>query len=128
MRFPARFSIADVIRDRYGEITLRTVRKFEKLDYKLRKSQLDLEFLNECVSHDVFPTFLRFRVSNKTLRNSEAYRKCQSVLLNEEIKAKKARIRSLTSQLEIVKKSLGDTLSFLDFSHICTLFLTSNII
>ena len=68
LRLPARFSIADVIRNRYGDVTLRTVRKFEKLDYKLRKSQLDLEFLNECVSHDVFPMFLRFRVANKTLQ------------------------------------------------------------
>ena len=43
LRFPARFSIADVVRNRYGDVTLRTVCKFEKLDYKLRNSQLDLE-------------------------------------------------------------------------------------
>ena len=44
IRFPKTESIASVIRRRYGVKLLKEVRKFEKLDFKLRKVQLDLDF------------------------------------------------------------------------------------
>ena len=47
-RFPSRKSIAEIIRKRYGSDTVKQLRKFEKLDYKVRKNQGDLEFLKLC--------------------------------------------------------------------------------
>ena len=35
-----------VIRKRYGDKALKNVRMFERLDYQVRKCQLDIEFLN----------------------------------------------------------------------------------
>ena len=46
---------------------------------------MDLGFLEACTRYNVLPTFLGFKVSNSTLRNSEAYKKCQEKLLREEI-------------------------------------------
>ena len=110
----------------YGNDIVKKVRLLEKLDYKLRKCSLALEFLNICKNKKVIPTFLQFSVSNKNLRSSQVYRKCQISLLNEEIKTKQSRIRVLTHELDFVKKTLSDILNFIDFTHTCTLFLVSN--
>ena len=59
--FPRSQSIADVIRKRYSDKPLKNVRKFERLDYQVRKCQLDIEFLNTCHKYNVIPNFLQFR-------------------------------------------------------------------
>ena len=45
LRFPSKKSTAEIIRKDYGRDTVKSVRKFEKLDYKVRKNQGDLQFL-----------------------------------------------------------------------------------
>ena len=42
VRFPRNESIPSVIRRRYGHDTLKPLRNFEKLDYKIRKVELDV--------------------------------------------------------------------------------------
>lgn len=44
-RLPSKLSTIPVIRNRYGNDTVKLVRKFEKRDYKDRKLLLDLIFL-----------------------------------------------------------------------------------
>ena len=61
------YSIPDIIRKRYGDKVLKDVRKLEKTDLKLRKCQLDLDFLNLCRDNNVIPNFLNFRMANKNL-------------------------------------------------------------
>ena len=89
LRFPRNQSIADVIRKRYGGKALKNVRKFERLDYQVRKCQLAIEFLNTCHKYNVIPNFLRFCVTNKTLKDSLSYSRCQQLLLNEEFDVKR---------------------------------------
>ena len=48
LRFPKSKSILDILRQRYSRNTLKRIRRFEKLDYRLRKAELDLEFLLWC--------------------------------------------------------------------------------
>ena len=60
-------SIVSIICRRYGEKLLKEFRQFEKLDYKLRKVQLDLDFLSNCKDNDIIPNFLNFRLANKKL-------------------------------------------------------------
>ena len=86
-------SIADVIRKRYRDKALKNVRKFERLDYQVRKCQLDIELLNTCHRYNVILNFLRFRVTNKTLKDSLSYSRCPQLLLNEEIQCQKRRLR-----------------------------------
>ena len=83
LRFPKRLSVHTILRT--GSDCVKLVRKFEKLDYRCCTIEMDLGFLEACTRSNVLPTFLGFKVSNSTLRNSEAYKKCQEKLLREEI-------------------------------------------
>ena len=74
LRFPSNLSTIQVIRNRYGNDTVKLVRQFEKLDYKHRKILLDLNFLENCIKNNVTPKFLQFRLANKDLRSSSTYR------------------------------------------------------
>ncbi|XP_057308105.1 uncharacterized protein LOC130645991 [Hydractinia symbiolongicarpus] len=69
---------------------------------------------------------LQFKLSNKDLRSSDAYRQCQNRLLNEEIYIKKSTIRTLENQFNVHRNSLRASLSYLDFTHITCLFLARN--
>ena len=60
-RFPKSKSIAEVIRSRYSENTVKRIHKWEKLDYRLRKSELDLQFLCKCDDNNFILNFLNFR-------------------------------------------------------------------
>ena len=87
IRFPKDQSLVYTIRRRYGNNTVKTLRKYEKLDYKNRKAKLDLDFLQTCQNNNVMPNFLHFKLANKSLKTSEAYRNCQNQLLIAEIQA-----------------------------------------
>ncbi|CAF4516120.1 unnamed protein product [Rotaria sp. Silwood2] len=60
----------------------------------------DLEFLNECRRNNVIPIFLQFNVANQMLLYSNAYKKCQQILLKEEISLKKNKIKYLSKLKE----------------------------
>ena len=68
IRFPKGKSIADIIRSRYGEAFVRTICKFEKSDYKLRKGHLDLRVLLGCKKSNVIRKFLQFKLANSHLQ------------------------------------------------------------
>ena len=119
-------SIADVIRKRYSDKALKNVRKFERLDYQVRKCQLGIEFSSTCHEYNVIPNFLRFRVTNKTLKDSLSYSRCQQLLLNEEIRYKKRRLRQLMFEYGRIKQELQYQLSPIDFMHVSSLLLVSN--
>ena len=57
IRFPRGKSIADIIRNRYGEAFVKKIRRFEKCDFKLRKCHLDLRFLLDCKKTVLFQSF-----------------------------------------------------------------------
>ena len=61
LRFPLHKSIAQVITTRYGQSTVSLIRKFESLDFKLRKCDLDIIFLKKCIEHELVPKFVQFK-------------------------------------------------------------------
>ena len=61
VRFPKSKSIAEVIRSRYSENTVKRIWKLEKLHYRLRKTELHLQFLCKCDDNNVIPNFLNLR-------------------------------------------------------------------
>ena len=63
LRFSKSKSISDILRLRFSRSTLKRIRKFEKLDYRLRKADLDLELLLRCRDSNVIAIFFNFRVS-----------------------------------------------------------------
>ena len=125
-RFPANKSVAEIIRKRYDGNVLKDIRRLEKLDYKLRKCDLDLEFLQTCWDNQLVPNFLRFKVTNVALKSSKAYQECQRKLLKQEVTNKKSARRTIDSQLKQLKDALVRRLSLVDFSHVISLFLRSN--
>ena len=89
-RSPSRKSIAEIIHKRYGSDTVKQLRKFEKLDYKVHKNQGDLEFLKLCQENGLTPKVLNFKLANRNLHYSDSYKQRHSFkqLLKEEIKNK----------------------------------------
>ena len=118
--------VSGFIRSRYGEAFVRKICKFEKNDHKLRKSHLDLRFLLECKKNNPIPKFLQSKLANRHRHNSVVYKKCQIKLLYEEIRAKRKRINILEKDIKRIKEELQGTVSCLDFSYICSLFLVAN--
>ena len=118
LRFPSGLSIVEVLRNRYGTDLVKNVRKLEKIDYKYRKLQLDLDFLQTCQHSNVIPKFLRFKLANRNLRSSSAYSTCQKRLAKEEINIKKNKIKQYLLELNSVKKQLQSKIIFFDFCHV----------
>ena len=104
VRFPKSMSIAEVIRSRYSENTVKRIRKLGKLDYRLRKVELDLQFLCKCDDSNAIPNFLNFRLANSHFKYSFTYRLCQLNLLREEIRQKKYTLRSLDFSQSVFTK------------------------
>ena len=125
-RFPSNLSKIQIIRNRYLNDTVKLVRQFEKLDYKDRKILLDLNFLENCIKNNVTPKFLQFRLANKYLRSSSTFRQCQQKLLKQEIINKKRCFKLMEKDLLSVKNELIFKLKWIDFHHVCNLFLTGN--
>ena len=90
LRFPEGKSRAEDLSARF-----KITRKFERTDYKLRKANLDNEFLETCDHHGFIPKCLRFKSSNKDLQSSATYNTCQKRLLKEDISLKRRKINQL---------------------------------
>ena len=125
-RFSKSESIAEVIRSRYSENTVKRIWKLEKLDYSLRKAELDLQFLCKCDDSNVIPNFLNFRLANCHLKYSSTYTLCQLNLLREEISQKKCTLRSLQKEFSSLKVSSQNELNLINFAHVSTLFFEIN--
>ena len=67
---------------------------------------MDIEFLNTGHRYNVILNFLRFRVTNKTLKDSLTYSRCQQLLLNEEIRWKKRRLPQLMFEYDGIRREL----------------------
>ena len=125
IRFPKNESISSIVRKRYSGEVLKAIRKFEKVDYKLRKAKLDISFLVKCQNENIIPNFLKFRLANKNLQNSVTYKKCQRIPLQIEIDNKKSHLRTLQNEFNRLRNELQFKLNCIDFSHISAIFLSS---
>ena len=63
IRFLASESLISVLMKRYGRDLVKEVRTLEEIDFKLKKTILDLDFLISCRKNSVFPKFLQFKQS-----------------------------------------------------------------
>ena len=80
IRFLASESLIGVLMERYGRDLVKEVRTLEEIDFKLKKTILDLDFLISCRKKIVFSRnfYSSNKVSNKQLRVSKAYIFCQT--------------------------------------------------
>ena len=72
--FPSSKSMLKIIKDCYGESTLKLVCKFERTDLRCQIAELNLSFLKYCFENDLTPKFLHFKVPNGSLKLPDAYK------------------------------------------------------
>lgn len=108
---------------KYGKKRLKEKRKFEKLYYKLRKKQLDLEFLCISCEKNVILKFLNFCLANKSRQDCLTYKKCEHNLSLTEINVKKSHLTILKNKLDLLHNELKYALNCIDFAHVCNFFL-----
>ena len=126
LRFPSRLFIAEFLRKRYGDQTLKVVRKFEKTDIKHKKALLDLQFLKICEDHNVISKFLCLKVDNYNLRSPSTYTRCQRKNLWEEIFNKRLVVKKLDKESKSLYNNVKCNLNLIDFHHVLNISLISN--
>ena len=126
-RFPKLKSLSEIIRFRYGNHVLKRIRKYEKHDYRLRKTHLDITFLSNCLDNDLCATLLLYKLFSKRLQNSESYRRSQHLFLQEEITFKTIEKEKIIRELQKIKNDLRTVMNFIDWTHISNKFTESNI-
>ena len=105
---------------------LKLIRKFEKVDFKFKRATLDLDFLYYCRNNNLIPTFLKFKLANKTLANSDVYKLCQQKLLLAEIEEKKRVINEHKNHHYKLLTEIKQQVNPIDFAHISSIFLMCN--
>ena len=118
LRFPRFHSIATVFNSRYNYQTLAVFRKLETTRAKLIKAYSDAFFLTSCKNQNIFPKFLKFKLYNASLHNTNLYRSWQKTLLDHEIKTKQNLILNLDVNKNRLQKQLKEQISYLDFYSI----------
>ena len=68
-------NIYNDIARKYGNVTVKDFRKYEKLEYKKNKLKLDIDFLNNCKLLGVYLKFLTFKLAN--VSNKDALSICK---------------------------------------------------
>ena len=126
LRISANKLVAEIIHKRYGSEAVKRFRKFEKLDFKIRKNEADFQFLQSCHQEGLTPKFLNFKLANSSLKHSRTCKQHQSMLLKEEIKTKRSIISKQKKDFEIVRNKIKKTISLFDFAQFCCLFLVGN--
>ena len=126
LRFPKKVSIVTILNRRYGNQGIKIYRTVEKLDFKLKKTRCDINFLQNCISNNLTPTFVRFRLYKNDLHSTHMYRNFQKKLLEKELKSKRSQERIISHQLDVSKENLRCIVSIFDYAHLTQLISTSN--
>ena len=122
LRFPSKVSIATILKRRYGNLVLSTFRDVEKLDFKLKKTKCDINFLQNCIDNNLTPAFVRFRLYDHGLQSSRMYRNFQKKLLENELKQKQT--QQFLKKLKTRLTDLRNLVSVFDFAHLFQLIST----
>ena len=75
-----------LLQQRYGKITIKTYRKWEKIEIKLNDYRNHLRFSLRCLDRGLIPVSLRLKNLLRTQRGKEIIYKTERRLLNERIK------------------------------------------
>ena len=105
-------NIYNDIARKYGNVTVKDFRKYEKLEYKKNKLKLDIDFLNNCKQLGVCPKFLIFKLPN--VSNKEALSVLKR-LLHSAINKHNKKLQHLSKELSLCKNVLSTKLSTIDF-------------
>ena len=105
-------NIYNNIARKYGNVTVKDFRKYEKLEYKKNKLKLDIDFLNNCKQLGVYPKFLIFKLPNVSNKDALSIRKR---LLRSAINKRNKELQHLSKELSLSENLLSTQLSTIDF-------------
>ena len=108
-------TLVDVVTRNHGAQCRKLVFRCIDLHKKLKKAELDVDFLKTCKTYDVFPKFLRFKLYKKSLHSSQCYKTFQYELLDNELSSKIDRVAQLDKKYLELRGSLQQKLSFFEF-------------
>ena len=105
-------NIYNDIARKYGNVTVKDFRKYEKLEYKKNKLKLDIYFLNNCKQLGVYPKFFLFKLPNVSSKDALSIRKR---LLRSAINKHNKELQHLSKELSLSENLLSTQLSTIDF-------------
>ena len=108
---PYRSLIKDIA-NKYDELDISDLRKFEKLSLKCRKAELDVLFLKNCKLFGVFPKFVVFPIPTQHRQDAPTIRKR---LLKSATQRRISERSQLEKERDNVSKFLKTTISILDY-------------
>ena len=114
-------NVISYIRLKYDGSVLRTYRHLESSSRKLKKAQLDHDFLLYCHMSGIMPNFVKFELYKSSLYDTHFYKETTESLLELEINFKVKAIDKLKSKVSSLSKSLSNALSLLDYWYIRSL-------
>ena len=126
LRFPSNIPFTHIIRSRYHEVALTLYRLVERLDYKIKKIKLDLEFLNKCKVHGIIPKFLNFTLYKSKVTRTLTYKSFQFKLLNYEISEKNKLLKKHSEDYDHALLNFHKTFSYIDGKCLLTRLIRSN--
>ena len=97
---------------KYQNVTVKDFGKHEKLEFKKNKLKLDIDFLNNCKQHGVYPKFLIFKLSNVCSKGALSIRKR---LHRGTINKRNKELQHLSKELSLSVNILSTQLSTTDF-------------
>ena len=115
-------NIYNDIAQKYGNVTGKDFRKYEKIEHKKNKLKLNTDFLNNCKQLDVYPKFLIFKLPNVSNKDALSIRKR---LLRSTINKRNKELQHLSKELSLSENLLSIQLSTIDF-YILTKSITSS--
>lgn len=121
IRFRRNESVKNYILRRYNSNVLKAYRNIESCSKKLKKAQLDLDFICYCELNSVVPNFVKFKLYRKSLYSSEFYRSSIRDLLRLESKFKEKSIKRISSVLERHRSFFSSSVSSIDLIYFTTL-------
>ena len=105
------FIYNDIVR-KYGNVTVKYFRKYEKLEYKKTKLKLDINFLNNCKQLGAYPKFLIFKLPNVSHTDALSIRKR---LLRSAVNKRYKELQHFSKELSLSENFLRKQLSTIDF-------------
>ena len=102
---------------KYGNVTVKDLCKYEKLEYKKKKLKLDINFLNNCKQLGVYSRFLIFKLPNVSSKDVLSVRKR---LLRSAINKRNKKLQHLSKELSLTENFSSTQLSTSDFNILVT--------
>ena len=97
-------NIYNDIARKYGNVTVKGFRKYEKLEYKKKELKLDIDFLNNCKQLGLYLKFLIFKLPSVSNKDALSIRKR---LLRRAINKRNKELQHLSKELSLTENFLS---------------------